>query len=388
VKWLFVTSRFPWPIAHGHWLHVYHLTRTLRELGEDVSVLAPETSAEGVEAYKAVGVSVLDGIGRPLPDKGRSRVWLGPHAFDDGFAERIATVAPSFGVVVLGGTNILQYAPEAGAASYVIADYVDDPVLEARRKEQAGAKPPWTRRLKRLLAGSRYERRFLKPVSVTTFVSEADCHSFQARHPSARVACVPNGVDAEFFRRPADRPPPGGRPPRIVFTGHMSNPNNERAARFLVREVMPLVWKRMPEAFVQIVGADPTDEVCALAGEGVDVTGRVEDMRPYLWDASVVVLPMRSGTGIKNKFLEAWAAEAPVVATSLTCQGVPAQDGVNVLVADTAPELAEEVIRVIKNPDFRREIARAGRKVVQERFTWTAAAENLRDLVSAPSSAG
>lgn len=382
MRWLFVTSRFPWPIAHGHWLRIYHLARTLRDLGEDVSVLAPEPNEEGTDPYRAVGVESVEGIGRPLMQKGRSRVWLGPHAFDPDFAERIAEVSGHYDAVVLGGAKILQYSAEAASAECVIADYVDDPVLEAKRSAQAdGRKPSWKQRLRRFLAGPRYESRFLQPVAATTFVSEADCRSFQSRHPAGRVACVPNGVDTEFFRRPESRPPPDGHRPRIVFTGHMSNPNNERAARFLVKEVMPHVWQRVPEAQAQIVGADPTDEVRGLAGEGVEVTGRVDNIRPYLWDASAVVLPMQSGTGIKNKLLEAWAAEAPVVATSITCQGVPAEDGANVLIADTASGLAQHVSRVIEDLDCRRKIARAGRKVVEDRFTWTRAAETLRSLV-------
>jgi glycosyltransferase involved in cell wall biosynthesis len=169
--------------------------------------------------------------------------------------------------------------------------------------------------------------------------------------------------------------------PTVVFTGYMSNPNNERAAVFLVREVAPLIWRELPKARIQIVGADPSEALCTLSSERVEVTGRVDEIRPFLWNASVVLLSMQSGTGIKNKLLEAWAASAPVVATPLACQGVPAKDGENLLLADSGEALSRATIKLVHDPVRRQRIVEAGRKTVMAELTWTSAAQRMRQAV-------
>lgn len=350
-----------------------------------MAVLSFEGDAAGQEAYAEVGVDVLSGLTGESVRRGRARSLAGPYAFDPAMAKAVARYAPEFDVVVLSGQRMLQYASEAAAGRSVVADLVDDPVLEySRRGTQGLGFRDWARRCKNRFGRPRYERRFLRHVDATTFVSEADCESFSDRHPAANVVCVPNGVDIEYFRRPEQDRPSGTSNPRIVFTGHMGNPNNERAATFLVREVAPLIWKSQPDAVFQVVGAEPTEAVCSLAAERVEVTGRVEDIRPYLWEATVVMLPMQSGTGIKNKLLEAWAARAAVVATPISCQGVPAENGQNLLLGQGARELAARALRLLSCEETRIRLAVQGRRTVEERMTWTVAANRLRATISDP----
>ena len=117
-----------------------------------------------------------------------------------------------------------------------------------------------------------------------------------ARHPNVRCETIPNGVDAAYFEPPAVAVPHEG-PRRVVFTGHMSNASNVATAIYLVREIVPRLNRPVQ---LQIVGADPTEEVLALRAEGAEVTGPVLDVRPYLWNADCVAMPMVSGAGIKK----------------------------------------------------------------------------------------
>jgi len=390
MRWLLSTTRFPWPLSDGHWLRVYHLARTLREEGDAAAVLSFDGDAQGHEAYESARVAVLSAGAGVHVARGRARTWLGPHAFDARLAASLAQHAPECDVVVLSGDRMLQYAAEAAAAPVVVADLIDDPVLEqARRGPEPGGIAGWVRGVKGRLGRGRYEREALRHTDCVTFVSDVDCRSFLRRHPRARVECVPNGVDVDWFR-PPDEAAAGGndRPPKIVFTGRMSNPNNERAAAFLVREVAPRVWRQRPDAVVQIVGAAPTAAVRSLEGERVEVTGAVPDMRPYLWGATVVVVPMQSGTGIKNKLLEAWAAAVAVVATPLACQGTGGRDGHDLLMAEGPDELAEAVLRVLGDPALRRRLATAGRETVRTKLTWAAAARRMRELACAAGPGG
>lgn len=384
MKWLFVTSKFPWPIIHGRWLRVYHLSRVLVELGETVSILSCQATDEGRSAYARIGVAVADGLERIHLNRGRGRCLFAPVAFDADFADVVQHYAADFDVVALSGTRMLQYAEETSLAGAVISEMVDDPLLEfgRRKTEERVSIKDRLRSLINRFGQIRLERICSQFVTFTSFVSEEDCTSFNCRHPDDLTAFVPNGVDVDYFDRLISaNSNSDSEAPTVVFTGHMSNPNNERAATFLVREIAPLIWSELPNARIQIVGADPSEAVRALASDRVEVTGRVNDMRPFLWNASVVLLSMQSGTGIKNKLLEAWAASAPVVATPLACQGVPAKDGKNLLLADSGEGLSRATIKLVHDPICRQRIAAAGRETVMAELTWTSAAQRMRQAV-------
>lgn len=359
---------------------MYHLARALCAQGDAVGVLGRGRDDEGAEEYRRIGATVEEGPSGPAIERGPARRWLGRHPFDAETAGAIARLAAGVDVVVLTGAKMLQYASEAARAKRVVADIVDDPALEAARRRQVQpSREGWFGRLRSAMILPRHERGFLKKVSVTTFVSDQDCASFRSRHPGARAACVPNGVDVDYFRRPDGKGLEDPAVPRVVFTGSMSFEPNEDAARYLVEEIAPLVWRAVPQAGIVIAGADPSPGVQALAGPKVTVTGRVPDIRPYLWGATVVAVPMRMGTGIKNKLLEAWAAGAAVVATPLACQGVPAHDGENLLLGRTPRELADCIVRLVQDGELRGRVAACGRKTAEAEMTWSAMASRLRD---------
>jgi len=375
MKWLFVTTKFPWPLAHGTTLRVYHLTRALAAGGDEVAVLAPAGDAEGLRAYAAAGVTLLPA---PAALAGATAPSAGPYPYSPAMAEAVGAHAGGYDVAVLVRPAALPYAHRAGRAGCVVADFVDDPVLEeARRLRPTLRLRRLTRQVAFILGHRRGERAWLPAIDLATFVSDADATSF-ARRRHCRVAVVPNGVDASHFARPASAPPPAASSPVVTFLGHLSHPPNTDAALWLLRRIAPRIRRGRPETRIVIAGACPPPEVRAAAGEGVTVTGWLDDVRPALWRSTVVMLPMRLGTGIKNKLLEAWAAGAPVVATARACQGAPAEDGDNLLVADSAAALAEAALRVIGARPLRRRLAAAGRAIVRRRLTWSAAAARLR----------
>jgi len=382
MKWLFVTTQFPWPILHGRWLRVYHLARQLCAQGDEVSVLSCQADDPGIGAYNQIKVKVIPGPQRPHIGRGPARCWLGPYAFDNDMARALDSCASQFDTIVLSGSRMLQYAQEASAAPYVVAEFVDDPVLEMKRRLWHTFNPiRGTRRIKELMGQSRYERAFLDRVTVSTFVSEQDGDSFSRRHPHRPVAFVPNGVDIEYFHRPRDYPRKCPAAPTIVFTGYMGNPNNEWAAMFLVQKVAPVIWRSSPQARIQIVGANPSEKLRHLAEPRVQITGHVDDIRLYLWDADVVLIPMQSGTGIKNKLLEAWAAGAAVVASPLACQGVPVGKGKNLLLGTSPQELGDCVIQLLKDESLRRSLAADAQRTVREHLTWSVVTAKFRETI-------
>ncbi len=152
---------------------------------------------------------------------------------------------------------------------------------------------------------------------------------------------------------------------RIVFTGLMGHPPNVDAACFFARDVFPRVRAVVPEAEFWIVGRQPSPQVKALASlPGVVVTGFVPDIRPYIAQATVLVVPLRFGSGMRNKILEAWGIQKCVVSTRIGAEGLDYQDGANILIADDAETMAEQVIRAIQDRDLRDRVRARGRALI------------------------
>jgi glycosyltransferase involved in cell wall biosynthesis len=253
-----------------------------------------------------------------------------------------------------------------------LLELIDSETLGAER-----ARPKtWRTRLRAKLAAS-VERRAMDRFDVVTTVADADAARLRALLPAARVDVVPNGVDAARFR---PDPHVTATPSSLVFVGAMAYPPNVAAMRFFTDEVLPIVRRSRPDARLTIVGRDPAPMVRAMASEAVEVTGEVDDVRPYLAAAGIFVAPMVSGSGIKNKVLEAMAMARPVVATSLAVEGLPVRNGENVLVADGPAGLADAIERLIVDAKERARIGDGGRELVERAYTWDACAARYEGI--------
>ncbi len=196
--------------------------------------------------------------------------------------------------------------------------------------------------------------------------------------PALSPVVIPNGVDAEAFAPDAAV---AREPTAVVFSGAMDYPPNEAAAAFLAGSVMPAVWERLPATHLYLVGRNPSDRVAVLARDDrVTVTGEVDALRPWLNRAAVYACPMVSGTGIKNKLLEALACAAPVVCTPLACRGLTAVPGEHLLVAEDATSLAAAIARLLSDEEEARALGAAGRRYVLDNHSWDAAASAYERL--------
>jgi sugar transferase (PEP-CTERM/EpsH1 system associated) len=228
----------------------------------------------------------------------------------------------------------------------------------------------------------RFERRALDAAAAGIMISETERRLQAELQPAgaSKLFVIPNGVDTDFFR-PTSAP---ARPRQnVVFCGRMDYAPNVDGAEWFVREILPRVRERCPEALFSIVGAAPTARVLALgAAPGVEVTGSVPDVRPYLAGAAVVVAPLRIARGIQNKVLEGLAAGRPVVATPDALDGIAAQPGRDLLVGADAESFAAAVADVLtgRAPG---DIARNGRSFVVRQHRWDAQLEGLDRLIAA-----
>jgi glycosyltransferase involved in cell wall biosynthesis len=203
-------------------------------------------------------------------------------------------------------------------------------------------------------------------------VSEEDKAELKALNPGLEITVIPNGVDADFFGPDQPVPREAGL---ILFTGVMSSAPNVLAAEFLAQRVLPLVRAAMPEARLAIAGRAPAPRVQALdVLDGVDVIGEVPDLRPWLRRSRAYACPMLSGTGIKNKLLEAMASELPCVVTPLAMQGMTVTRGVELLVGESENELADLLLEVLEDDETAHRLGLAAREYVRAHHDWRSVA--------------
>jgi glycosyltransferase involved in cell wall biosynthesis len=187
---------------------------------------------------------------------------------------------------------------------------------------------------------------------------------------------VTNGVDLEYFQPQEDAGQRNGR--TVVFTGKISYHANTAAVLYFAREVLPHIWAVDPEVRFQIVGKDPPETVRQLATDGrIQVTGTVDDLRPYLAQAMVAVCPVPYAVGVQLKVLQAMAMGTPVVCTSAAFAGLDAREGEEVLVADDPDAFAAQVLRVCSDPALVRRLSAAGRQYVEAHHSWETGARRL-----------
>lgn len=227
----------------------------------------------------------------------------------------------------------------------------------------------------------RYEQQTLSKFSQIVVTTDEDEQQMKAFNPDIPLALIPNGVDLETF--PYREKDLGGH--HLVFVGGLDYFVNIDAVCFFSREVLPLLQEKYPDTTFTLVGANPSAEVQALAKiKGVTVTGRVPSVAQYLHQATVAVIPLRTGFGMKFKTLESMAAGVPVVASDRGLEGMTIS-GENVplraLRANTVPEYVAAITRLFEEGDLRETLSRNGRAFIEENYTWESLGKQYADLI-------
>ncbi|MGI9185749.1 MAG: glycosyltransferase family 4 protein [Solirubrobacteraceae bacterium] len=213
----------------------------------------------------------------------------------------------------------------------------------------------------------RYESQALARAAVTVAVSGEDRAELERIAPRAEVRSIPTGVDAGYYA-PATDPE---IPDRLVFVGAMDWYPNEDAAVYLIEAILPLIRARVPGISLTIVGRNPSARLCAAGVDAaVSVTGTVPDVRPYVHEAEVVVVPLRIGGGTRLKIFEALAMEKAVVSTTVGAEGLPLRHGEHLLIADDPASFADRVVSLLRTPALRRQVGAAGRRLVADGHSW------------------
>jgi glycosyltransferase involved in cell wall biosynthesis len=262
-----------------------------------------------------------------------------------------------------------------------IVDLHDSMILLFRRtvKSQREWRPKLAAFLN-LLSAHRLERNLAKTFDLIITNSTVDDSVIREFARTAQTLIITNGVDTEYFTPVSDAPTPD----TIVFTGVMGYAPNEDAAMYFVSEIFPLVREKRPDAEFWIVGSAPSEQVKALGRiDGIHVTGHVDDVRPYVRNATVFVCPLRFGSGVKNKILAAMAMQKPIVATSISVEGLDIVDDREALLADEPSAFAAKVVRLLVDDEEARRLGTNGLATVGNKYSWAAMGQALETALIA-----
>ncbi|RJF91421.1 TIGR03087 family PEP-CTERM/XrtA system glycosyltransferase [Sphingomonas cavernae] len=391
---VFLAHRIPWPPNRGDKIRSWHLLRKLTTLGpvhlacfadDDADlahrdVLAPLLASIHVEKRtRSRAAGALAGLLERKP--------LSLSLFESvGIRRFVADKLASHDVdcIFAFSGQMAQFVPDNLGTTRFVMDFVDvDSAKFACYAESATPPMRWIHaREGRKLAA--FEKTVAARADASLFVSEAEASLFRARSGlgQERVFALENGVDLAAFDPDGSYSLPAKPGALIVFTGQMDyRPNIDAVIRF-AEQSFPAIRAARPDTCFAIVGRKPDPAITALSTlPGVLVTGEVPDVRGWLAAADVVVAPLGIARGVQNKVLEAMAMARAVVASPAAFEGIDAEPGRDLIVANGSVAESEAVLALLANPQRATAVGRAARAQVERRYGWDARLAGLPAIV-------
>lgn len=400
---LFICQRIPFPPNKGDKIPAYHFLRHLQSR-YDVHVATfvdDPADAVHIDALKTLCAEVFCPAIHPRLGLLQAGLrWLGGSAVSVGKFQsdamrrwiRAAMRDKAPALLFCQSSNVAHYALDAldeaartGLPRPVtILHYID---VDSEKFAQLGARGGLMAWIYRLEARRvrREEARCTDIADGVTFISAEERALFESVVPGARarLAVLPNGVDAARFDPSADRPSPfGAGTANFLFTGAMDYAPNIEAAQWFAQAVMPVLRQSMPEARFWIVGSNPAPAIRALTSRpNIEVTGRVEAVEPYLQHATACVAPLRIARGVQNKVLEAMAMARPVIVSAEALTGIGAPDSTPAKLANSVDDWAGACLWAAMQPREASAMGQAARRFVEARFSWEAQFAVLDTLI-------
>lgn len=221
----------------------------------------------------------------------------------------------------------------------------------------------------------KYEEEVFKKFTGSIIITKED-QSLLPFSEKEKVLIVPNGIDMEFFK-----PIESEKQYDLFFSGNLNYPPNVDAAKYIVKEILPLLKLKKPSIKVLIAGANPKKELLDLASENVDVKGWVDDIREYYSNAKIFLAPMQIGTGLQNKLLQAMSMKLPCVTSELTMKGIANGEKDVVLVAKSPEEYVECILKLLNDDTYFSYIGQRGYEHVEKNYDWQAIINNLSSIL-------
>jgi sugar transferase (PEP-CTERM/EpsH1 system associated) len=388
MKILVVLPRFPWPLDKGDKLRAYHQVVELSKRHEIYlfAVSHRRVEPEQVEALEPYCREIrVVHLNRFVCGLNILRNWFSSKSLQMGYwntkhSKRACKVFAREVQPDVVYSQMVRTMPLVARLPFPkVMDFQDALSMNTeRRMEQSRGLWHYLLHFEfKMLRSSEYKA--FSVFDALTIISEVDSEAIPHKK-NGEIHIVPNGVDFDYFNTNAlTRSDVNAF--SLCFCGNMAYAPNVDAARYLVNEVMPLVWSRIPSATLLLAGADPKPSVRALASKLVTVSGRLDDIREAYASSQIFVAPMRLGSGLQNKLLEAMAMRVPCVTTSIANTPLGAVDGQEILVGDTPEALADALVRLLESQELCDSIAAAGNRFVTTHYSWSSAVEPLEQIL-------
>ncbi len=389
-KLLFLTPDLPYPPHQGAAIRTYNLIKNLAPRHEVhlLSFVQGKDEAERLESLSpyCATVATVRAPSRSTVHRALSVLFssspdmalrLPSSSFTDQL--RILLDRERFDFVQVEAIEIARYGlaireMRTSSQPRVVFDDINAEYLLQRRAFETDIRHPsrWLPAFYSLIQWQklqRYEKDACQRLDRTVVVSEADARALRQLLPDLHCFVVPNGVDSSYFLPSS---PEAESDTVLVFTGKMDFRPNIDAVLWFVQEVLPLIRQAIPEARFNVVGRNPHPRLRAVREiPGVNLTGYVSDVRPYVAEAAVYVVPLRVGGGTRLKLMEAMAMGKAIVSTSLGCEGIDVSHQRELLIADDPPTFARAVVGLMKDRNRRRRLQITARSVAESEHDWS-----------------
>lgn len=385
---LFLTPDLPYPPHQGAAIRTFNLIRNLSPHHE-VHLLSFVQGGDSATRTAAMAEHCASVLTVPAPQRSTTRRALSVlfssspdmalRLPSDSFSRELrgCLSRERFDFVQVEAIEMAQYGLAVkemalGHAPIVVFDDINAEYLLQKRAFENDIRQPrrWLGALYSFIQWrklQRYESNVCRQLDRIVAVSEADARALQKLLPDLQCAVIPNGVDTQFFS-PWDE---GESETTLIFTGKMDFRPNVDAMLWFVQEVLPLIREQVPQVLLKVVGRNRHPRLDVLCQTpNVELTGYVDDVRPYIGEAAVFVVPLRVGGGTRLKVLEAMSMAKAIVSTSLGCEGIQADHDRELLIADDPASFAQAVVSLLRDSEHRGKLGLAARSLAESQHDW------------------
>ncbi len=389
-KILYLTTRLPFPTIGGDKLRMFNILKQLKKQGHKITLVSLVTTDDDLEAcYKNneffdelipvnfdKKLAYLNAVKAVFNDK----PFIVEYFYSKAMQKVVDRLIKENNFDIITG-YMIRIAPylEKHKGKNIIIDFVDavSMMYERRIKNVQSIWDKFKIGIEYLKVKN-YEKKCTKIFKMQTVISQTDKDYIEQFAKTSNIKVIGNGVDTEYYK-PIDFQ----KGNNICFVGSMQYIPNSEATIYFATEIFPLIKKEIPDAKFKIIGANPRKDLFEAVKDidGIEITGKVEDVREYMKDCKVSVCPVKIAGGIQNKILEAMSMGIPVITTPEGAEGIGADENI-LKVAKTEEEYARQVILLMQNNNLQNEIGYKSREFVQNNFSWEKVGEDWNKIIS------
>ena len=396
---LIISQRCPFPPNKGEKIRTFHHLKYLNEQGHKIFLATPYEDDSELPFFTTLSERYCQQISySKLPHK-IFRLVMGlitgkalsiANFYHSALQKKIdkQLVDNNIDVIYCSASSVAEYVFNSKVISklakkpQLLMDFMD---VDSDKWAQYAKQTSWPlkhiyQRETKLIA--RFEKKIASSFDHCLLITQAEVDLFQQIHGASFVIhAVENGLDTTSFFPP--QAPRDLKFPRLLFAGVMDYAPNIDAVMWFVDHVWPSVIKKWPQATFCIAGMDPVDKIKKLNGQnGIEITGFVDDIKPYFDNANIFVAPFRLARGVQNKVLQAFASGLPVIATSMGAEGVKCSDQQDILLANSASDYINCLTMLMDDHSKYTNISQNALAIIQAQYAWNSVLAPLKSLVA------